>query len=227
MKKTRTKHYVGAALVGLMLATCSVSVIGAQVKELTTQRVNLEQIQNELQTMLITSIWILNREDKAVCLSEVFLMTASFHVEVLLRTSSFPLFTPGKGVMPALLSPPPTIPKHNFLASFSRNQRWRNLFNIQPPLSFTSNMWNWYENAWIIPWMWQLASGPMPLDLMRGCGIRVTGPTRTIPCRLVHCLVSRACVWTLSGNDPLPRELWRTTHTSRYLCSTLSQYRGR
>jgi len=52
MKKTRTKHYVGAALVGLMLATCSVSVIGAQVKELTTQRVNLEQIQNELQTML-------------------------------------------------------------------------------------------------------------------------------------------------------------------------------
>jgi len=52
VKKTRTKHYVGAVLVGLMLATCSISVIGAQVKELTDQGVNLEQIQNELQTML-------------------------------------------------------------------------------------------------------------------------------------------------------------------------------
>jgi len=53
MKKTRTKtlRRSGSGRSDA-LRHALVSVIGVQVKEMTTQRVNLEQIQNELQTML-------------------------------------------------------------------------------------------------------------------------------------------------------------------------------
>jgi len=57
-------------------------------------------------------------------------------------------------------------------------------------------MWNWYENAW--NYSLDVASLLLVICLLVSCVGAVsvsTGPTRTIPCRLVHHLVPCACVW--------------------------------